>query len=164
MLQIWSVATLPRRFLTSEIFKMKRFSNAIWSFALICTLLLGVSASANTQTRNRREVRDIVRELAAQVDDFQYGLDYELKNNSAGSRASASEINRGLRNLQEKVTAFDKNFIAKRENRDDANEIITAATDVEVSLAAITLNRRLQTDWAELKRTITALSANYGVV
>ena len=143
---------------------MKRFSNALWSFAVISAMLLGVSSSVNAQARNQREVRDLVRELTAQLDDFQYGLDYELKNNSAGTQAKTGDIDRSLRNLQDKVTNFDKNFLAKRENRDDANEIITAATDVEGALATVSLNRRLQTDWADVKKTITSLSANYGVV
>ena len=157
--QLW-----PDAFYKSEIFKMKRFSNAFWSFAVIGVVLLGVSASADAQARNQREVRDLVRTLTAQVDDFQYGLDYELKNNSAGTRANTGDINRSLRNLQDKITHFDENFLARRENRDDANEIITSANDVEASLVTITLNRRLQADWADVKKTITALSANYGVV
>ena len=143
---------------------MKRFSNAFLSFAAIFAVSLGFAVSADAQTRNQREVRDLVRSLTAQVDDFQYGLEYELKNNSAGSRSNASEVNNGLRQLQDAVTAFDDNFQSKRENRNDVNDIIAAASVVERSLGSISVNRRLETDWQDLKKNITSLAANYGVV
>ena len=44
------------------------------------------------------------------MDDFQYGLDYDLKNNSAGSRVNAADVNRSLRNLQDKVSEFREKF------------------------------------------------------
>ena len=126
-------------------------------------LLTGAAATADAQARNERQVRELVRTLTAQVDDFQYGLDYELKNNSAGGRVNSADVNSSLRNLQDKVAALDENFVARRENRNDVQEIVTAAKDVEGSLATVNLNRRLQNDWADLKKTIDSLGANYGV-
>jgi len=143
---------------------MKRFSNALLSFAAIFAVSLGLAFSADAQTRNQREVRDLLRSLSAQVDDFQYGLEYELKNNSAGSRSNANELNNGLRQLQDAVTAFDENFQAKRENRNDVNDIVAAASVVERSLGSISVNRRLETDWQDVKKNITSLAANYGLV
>jgi hypothetical protein len=143
---------------------MKPFSNALLSFAAIFAVSLGLAFSADAQTRNQREVRDLVRSLTAQVDDFQYGLEYELKNNSAGSRSNTNELNNGLRQLQDAVNAFDDNFQAKRENRNDVNDIVAAASVVERSLGSISVNRRLETDWQDVKKNITSLAANYGVV
>ena len=142
---------------------MKRFSNAFLSFAAIFAVLFG-AISADAQTPNQRQVRDLVRSLTAQVDDFQYALEYELRNNAAGSRANAADLNSNMRRLQDAVTAFDDNFRARRENRNDVNDIVAAATDVQGSLATISLNRRLQTDWDDVKKNISSLGANYGVV
>ena len=142
---------------------MKRFRYALFTLASVGLFLMGSAASADAQNRNERQVRELVRTLNAQVDDFQYGLDYELKNNSAGGRVNSGDVNRSLRNLQDKVSAFDDNFIAKRENRDDVDEIVSAARDVEGALATINLNRRLQNDWADVKRSIDSLGSNYGV-
>ncbi len=144
--------------------EMKRFSNAFLSFAALFAVSLGFAFSADAQTRNQREVRDLVRSLTAQVDDFQYGLEYELKNNSAGSRSNANELNNGLRQLQDAVSAFDDNFQGKRENRNDVQDIVAAASVVERSFGSITVNRRLETDWQDVKKNITSLAANYGVV
>lgn len=143
---------------------MKRFSNALLSFAAIFAVSLGFAASGDAQTRNQRQVRDLIRSLNAQVDDFQYGLEYELRNNSAGSRTNANELNNGLRQLQDAVTAFDENFQARRENRNDINDIVAAASVVERALGSITVNRRLEADWQDVKKNITSLGANYGVV
>src|SRR5688572_19012214 len=129
---------------------MKRFSNALSSFAALFAVSLGLAVSADAQTRNQREVRDLVRSLSAQVDDFQYGLEYELRNNSAGSRTTANQLNSNLRRLQDAVAAFDDNFQSKRENRNDVNDIVAAASNVESSLGSINLNRRLETDWADV--------------
>jgi hypothetical protein len=148
--------------LSGEI-EMKRFSNAVLSFAALFALLFG-AASAEAQTPNQRQVRDLVRSLTAQVDDFQYALEYEMRNNSAGSRSNAADLNSSMRRLQDAVTAFDDNFRARRENRNDINDIVAAATDVEGALASISLNRRLQTDWDDVKKNISSLGANYGVV
>ncbi len=144
--------------------EMKSFSNALLSFAALFAVTLGLTFAADAQTKNQREVRDLIRSLTAQVDDFQYGLEYEIRNNSAGSRTAANELNSGLRRLQDAVVAFDDNFQGRRENRNDVNDVIAAASGVERSLRSITLNRRLETDWNDVKRNITSLAANYGVV
>ncbi len=140
---------------------MRRLINAFASFAAIGLMVFGVAADADAQRRNDREVRDIVRSLNSQIDDFQYGLEYELKNNS-GSRQTGG-VSRSLQNLQEKVNAFDENFTQRRENRDDINEIVVAAQDVDAFLQQNPQNRRLETDWADVKKSIDSLAANYSV-
>ena len=144
---------------------MKRLRNALFAIAGLSLVFAGAAASADAQnSRNERQVTLLVRTLVAQVDDFQYGLNYELKNNPpAGARVNAADVNRSLRNLQEKVSAFDENFAQKRENRDDVGFIITAAKDVDGALATIPLNQRLHGDWADLKKSIDSLAAGYGV-
>lgn len=162
MLQNQSRPFCASLFFDSEIRKMKRFRNSVWSIAAIVMVLAGIAVNADAQTRNERQVRDLIRSLNSQVDDFQYGLEYELKNNSGG-RANSTDVNRSLRDLQDKVRAFDDNFMAKRENRDDVNEMVDAAKDVEGALSSLNINRRLQTDWTDVKKTISDLAANYGV-
>lgn len=141
---------------------MKLFRSAVLSFGVLSLIFLGMAANSNAQARNERQVRDLIRSLNSQVDDFKYGLEYDLKNNTAG-RVNTADVTRSLRELQDRVSAFDDNFVAKRENRDDVNEIVDAAKDVEGSLRTLTLNRRLENDWTDLKKTISDLAANYGV-
>ncbi|NOT46248.1 MAG: hypothetical protein HOP17_00665 [Acidobacteria bacterium] len=140
---------------------MKRFSNALWSFAVFGLILFGITATADAQRRTEREVRDAVRTLNSQVDDLQYAIDFEIKNN--GGADSFEDAEAGLRNLKDKLSTFEKNVTAKRENRDDVNEIITAAKEVDRAVSLSNANRSVQGDWADIKRSIESLSAKYGV-
>lgn len=144
---------------------MKRFRNALFAIVGLSLTFAGAAASADAQDSAKdRQVSLLVRTLVAQVDDFQYGLNYELKNNPpAGAPVNAADVNRSLRNLQAKVSAFDENFARKRDNRDDVGFIITAARDVDAALATIQLDQRLQNDWAELKRSVDSLAVHYGI-
>jgi hypothetical protein len=144
---------------------MKRFRNALFAIVGLSLTFAGAAASADAQTSAKdRQVSLLVRTLVAQVDDFQYGLNYELKNNpAAGASVNAGDVNRALRNLQAKVSEFDENFARKRDNRDDVGFIITAARDVDGALATIQLDQRLQNDWAEVKKSVDSLAVHYGI-
>ena len=144
---------------------MKRFRNALFAIVGLSLTFAGAAASADAQDSAKdRQVSLLVRTLVAQVDDFQYGLNYELKNNPpAGAPVNAGDVNRTLRNLQAKVSEFDENFARKRDNRDDVGFIITAARDVDGALATIQLDQRLQNDWAEVKKSVDSLAVHYGI-
>lgn len=133
----------------------------LYSFAVLALAVFGLAPAAEAQQRSIREVRDSVRTLSSQIDDLQYNVDFEIKNN--GGSASLQDADTGLRNLKEKVDAFDRNVTARRENRDDINEIITAAKDVDIALRAASVSRAIEGDWAGVKRSIETLALKYGV-
>ena len=140
---------------------MKRLSNAFLTVAVLAAVFLGFNASADAQRRTEREVRDAVRTLNSQIDDLKYDLEFEAKNNGGGR--VLEDASRSLDNLKDKVGAFDQNAAQRRENRDDVTEIVTAAKDVDGALRTASLNRSLQNNWAELKRSIDSLGIKYGV-
>ncbi len=140
---------------------MKRFSNALFSVAVLSAVLFGLSATADAQRRTEREVRDAVRTLNSQIDDLKYDLEFQARNNAGGQ--ILQDATRGLENLKVKVAAFDDNVTKRRENRDDINEIVTAAKDVEGALRGASVNRSIRDNWAEAKRTIDSLATKYGV-
>jgi hypothetical protein len=140
---------------------MKRFYNALLSVAVFSTVLFGFTAGAEAQRRSEREVRDAVRTLNSQIDDLQYDLEFEAKNN-AGGRV-LQDATRSLDNLKDKVAAFDENVTQRRENRDDINEIVAAAKDLDGALRGASVNRSLRDNWTEIKRTIDSLATKYGV-
>lgn len=140
---------------------MRRFTNALLSFAAFSSIIFGVSATADAQRRTEREVRDAVRTLNSQLDDLRYDLEFEARNNGGGSAVSQAE--RSLGNLKEKVDAFDENVTQRRENRDDINEIVTAAKEVDVALRRASVNRNVENNWSDVKRSIDTLAAKYSV-
>ena len=141
---------------------MKRFGNFFAVIATISFVVLGSAGLAEGQRGNERQIRDLVRTLNAQIDDFQYGLDYQLRSTS-GRTQDVETVHDSIRNLQSKVDDFGENLNNRRENRDDVRGIVTAAKDVDVYLAQNQQNRRIDTNWQNVRTTINSLASNYGV-
>ncbi|HVF31012.1 MAG TPA: hypothetical protein VNA22_08580 [Pyrinomonadaceae bacterium] len=141
---------------------MKRFGNFLVGSAMMVMVLLGTAGLAEAQRRNERQVRDLVRTLNAQIDDFQYGLEHQMRSSSAPGR-DIDDVQDSIRNLQTKVDDFNENLTAQRENRDDVRGIITAAKDVDAFLAQHPQNRRIDTNWQNVRTTINNLASQYGV-
>jgi hypothetical protein len=142
---------------------MKRFGNFFAVMAVISFVVFSTAGLADAQRRNEREIRDLVRSLNAQIDDFQYGLEYQLRNNNSGRTQDVENVRDSIRNLQSKVDDLDENLANRRDNRDDIREIITAAKDVDAYLAQNPQNRRIDTNWQSVRTTINSLASNYGV-
>jgi hypothetical protein len=125
-------------------------------------LLASGASLASAQSRSEKQVRDLIRSINSQVDDFQYKLDYQLTSSSADRRV-ADDARMGISNLQDKMSDFQQNFDRKRENRSDVNDVVTAAKDVEGFLRANPQNRSIDDSWNRIKELINQLAANYGV-
>jgi len=125
-------------------------------------LVAGIAGPAMAQQRNERQVRDIVRNLSSQIDSFEYTLEDDMRRSSASSQ-DIDDVMQSLDDLQQSVTAFDDNFNARRENREDVNSIVTAALDVEGYFRRQMPNQRVAQDWNAIKTNIDRLAGNYGV-
>lgn len=141
---------------------MKRLGNFYIVIALISFVLLATAGSADAQRRNERQIRDLVRTLNAQVDDFQYGLDYQLRNTSSPVE-DVENVHDSIRALQTKIDDLEERLNNRSDNRDDVREIIWAAKEVDTFLVQNPQNRRIQTGWQGIRTTIKSLAANYGV-
>jgi len=131
-------------------------------FAALTAVVLLCTSVAQAQNRNERQVRDLIRSINSQVDDFRFKLDYQLESSSAGRRV-IDEARMSIGNLEDKMAAFQDNFDRRRENRSDINEIITAARDVEGFLSGNRQNRSIETSWSRIKDLISQLAGNYAV-
>jgi len=141
---------------------MKRLSNLLTAVSAIALIVMGTVGIADAQRRNERQIRDLVRTLNAQVDDFQYGLDNHLRSSSART-PDVETVHDTIRNLQSKVDEFEENLNNRRENRDDMRGIIDAAKEVDAFLTGNPQNRRIDTNWQSVRTTINSLASNYGV-
>jgi hypothetical protein len=141
---------------------MKRFRVLLSVYTFLAAVVFGFAGTADAQRRNEREVRDLVRSLNAKVDDFRFGIDYQLKSSSA-DRQEIADLKSSLGELQAKVDSFDQNLRARRENRDDVNDIINAARYVDSFLRSNRQNQRVESDWQGVRDLIGRLAANYGV-
>lgn len=142
---------------------MHRLLNIVSVYAAVALVLVGSATPADAQQRNERQIRDIVRSLNSRVDDFQYSLDGELRGGSV-SRQDADDLRRSVRNLQDKVNAFDDNLAQRRENRDDVASIVAAARDVDVFFRrGSRVSGTMETDWNGVRGLVDRLASNYGV-
>ena len=160
MLQIAGSISLSNS-LQAGVNPMKRFANLFMAATAMIFVLIG-AAEADAQRRNERQVRDLVRTLNAQIDDFQYGLDHHFRSSSV-PRQDVESVHENIRNLQTAVDDFDESLANRRENRDDIRAIVNAAKEVDTFLARNPQNRRIDTNWQGVRTTINSLAANYGV-
>jgi hypothetical protein len=132
-------------------------------YTVICLgiAMIGLSSQVDAQRRNERQIRDQIRNLSSQIDNFQYSIENELRSTSAGRQMD--EASDAVRNLQEKVNAFEDNFNQRRENRDDVNAIVDAARDIDAFLRREPQNQRISSDWNAVRVQIERLASNYGV-
>jgi len=140
---------------------MKPRIKQLAAVATVLFLIFGTAGLAEAQRRNERQIRDLVRSLNAQIDDFQYGLNYQLLSTSSQGGEDASK---SIRNLQTKVDDLDENLNNRKDNRDDIHAIIQAAKDVDVFMANNPQNQKIDSSWSAVRTTINSLASNYGVV
>src|SRR6187402_2430559 len=108
---------------------MKAPFKQLAAVAAVLFLIFGTAGLADAQRRNERQIRDLVRSLNAQIDDFQYGLNSHLLSTSSPGDDDAAK---NIRTLQMKVDDLNENLNNRKDNRDDIHAIIQAAKDVDV--------------------------------
>ena len=143
--------------------EMRRIWNILSISFVIGIVFFALSDQANAQRRSERETRDTVRSLNSKIDDFAYGLNYQLQSSSADQQ-EAGDAARDIRDLQDKVRAFQSNLDLHRENRDDVSEIIFSAKNIDGFLVSNPQNGQIRNDWQSVKSLIDRLAAGYNIV
>ena len=140
---------------------MSRFRNVFSAYLAVGLLIFGIAGQTNAQgRRSEREIRDIVRSLRSKIDDFQYNLNYQLRNNSADN-GDIVQVERNLRVLNDRVNSFENNLDLRRENATDISRIRNAAANIDNYLKMNQQNRRIENDWADIGKLLDRLAAVY---
>lgn len=141
---------------------MKRAKYLITVFGFMAALLLGTAGITVAQTRNDREIRDALRSMTSKLDDFESNLRYQMQSSSANRRNLDDAASR-IRATRDAVRRFQDNYDRRRANRNDVNDIVTAAKRVEDFMQMYPQNRRVEDDWHAVRTQIDRLGKNYGV-
>ena len=123
-------------------------------------LFLGFAAEASAQTRNERNVRDIVRSLYSKIDDLKFTIENEFSRNSV-SREEEIEVNDGLRELEKSLSQFDSKFQRRRENTDDVTNVLAAAKVINNLLSGKRFGIPLDREWTGARGLLERLASNY---
>jgi hypothetical protein len=136
--------------------------SAILTFGLIFFASLAQVSAQRTQV-NEREVRNILRQLTVKLDDFQYNLDYELRQNSAANQTDEEDLRNSLDELQTGVNNFQNKFTRRRDSQTDVSQLLSSAETVTDNLSRLRISQKLQRDWTSTRQLLDQLANNYGV-
>ena len=141
---------------------MRIVKNALSLSLVVLSLVLASASFADAQRRNEKDVRDTLRSLNSNLDNFEYDLRYQMQSSSANNTV-INDVSDDIRNLKDDISQFQRNFDQKRENRDDVDQIIGSARPIDDFMRSSGQNRRVTDDWLAVKKQIERLGANYGV-
>jgi hypothetical protein len=140
---------------------MNRFRNTFPVYLIIGLAIFVSAFEIHAQgARNERAVRDIVRSLNSKIDDFRYTLDNEFGRNSV-SRDDENEFNNDLRNFEASLKQFEDKFEQRRENADDAMNVLSAAKIINESLNGKRFGVTVDRDWTSIRGLLERLASNY---
>ncbi len=141
---------------------MRIVKNAFSLSLVVFSLVLASASFVDAQKRNEKDVRDSLRSLSSNLDNFEYDLRYQMQSSSANS-GQVSGVSDDVRNLKDDISQFQGNFDQRRENRNDVDQIINSARRIDDFVKTSGLNRRVTDDWLAVKKQIERLGNNYGV-
>ncbi len=141
---------------------MNRFRNSFTAIAMFAAFIFGTAAVVDAQKRNDRDVRDAVRSLNSNLDNFESNLRYQMQSSSANT-AGVTNISDSIRTMRDNVAQFQDNFDRKRENGNDVRAIVDAARPINDFLRVNPQGRGVENDWTSVQKQIDRLAANYGV-
>jgi hypothetical protein len=141
---------------------MKRFFNRLSIVAFVGIYGLGLVADVSAQRPNAREVRDLVRSLNAKVEDLGYNLTYQMRSSSQ-SRQTVEDARTGIDELTNAIKTFENNLSQRRENRNDIQDIVSAAQNLNSMVLDTGQNRVIENGWNDVRNLIDRLAGNYGV-
>ena len=141
---------------------MKKAVSRFTAVIAAIVVAAGLVGSVSAQQRNEKQVRDLVRSLNSQVDNFQFTVEDDMQRNSAGQQ-DIDDMSMSVSTLQAQLSNFEDNLTQRRENRDDINSIIAAAQDIEGIFRRTQPNPKVTQQWSDIKNSIGRLAGNYGV-
>lgn len=141
---------------------MRSVKNTFSLSIVVLSLVLASVGLADAQKRNEKEVRDSIRSLNTNIDNFEYDLRYQMQSSSSNN-GQVSDISEDIRTLKDDVSQFQKNLDQRRENQDDVNQIVSSARPIDQFMRSNGQNGRVEDNWNSVKKQIERLGSNYGV-
>lgn len=139
------------------------FSIGLLFFGAFAPQPFSAQTTRSNSTVNEREVRDVLRRLSTNLDDFQYGLDYEMRQRNTASRDDEENLRNSLDDLQTAVGSFQNKFTRRRDSQNDVSNILSIARNVNGNLSRVGLSQKLRRDWETTRALFEQLAINYNL-
>lgn len=121
--------------------------------------------NTNNGRYDQRHLRDSIHRLDRLAKDFEKALDRELDRSHEDGTRHEDRLNREARDFRNAVSNLKSQFGNGRDmNRsvDDAQRVMREANRTEQVARHHFGNRRLASDWAQIRRELQAISSAYG--
>ncbi|HMT06448.1 MAG TPA: hypothetical protein PKA82_00485 [Pyrinomonadaceae bacterium] len=137
-------------------------NNARSFFASLMVLATVFTVGISAQSRNERDVRDALRALTTNLENFEYDLRYQLQSTSSSGN-DVQQAQDDIRALRDNIRQFQDNFERRRENRSDVDAIISSARTIHDNVLKMNSNRRVSDGWSNVRKQIERIASNYNV-
>lgn len=133
---------------------------------LIALAMMMLNTTVNTFAQRPRSwyrgnVREIIRQLESDTDEFKSSLDSALDRSSINGSRAEDEINEYVKQFEE---ATDR-LKARSEDREyapnAAREVLTRGRSINVFMRTHRLGGRAESDWAKVRNGLNRLSNAY---
>jgi len=136
--------------------------NARSLFASLIVLATVFTVGVSAQNRNERDVRDALRSLTTNLDNFEYDLRYQMQSSSSNS-GDIQNAQDDIRDLKDDIRQFQDNFERRRENRTDVENIVSSARNINDMVISGGMNRQITDGWDKVRRQIERIASNYQI-
>jgi hypothetical protein len=129
--------------------------------------LTGMSLMAQTQRRayrvNERQVRALLTRLENRTDVFKQSVDNALDRSRYDGTRREDSLNQFVSDFENATNRLRDNFNNRVDTKQDAENVLYRATDIENFLRRTRLRTRVESDWALLRPDLTELARLYNV-
>jgi hypothetical protein len=136
------------------------------TFLLIAVAMLLLSTTFSTVAQRPRpwyrgNVREIIRQLETDTDDFKSSLDAALDRSTLNGTRTEDEINEYVKQFEEATDRLRDRAEDRERAPNAAREVLTRGRSINVFMRNNRLGSRAETDWAKVRNDLNRLSNAY---
>ena len=136
------------------------------TFLLVAAAMILMNTTVNTLAQRQRvwyrgNVREIIRQLETDTDDFKSSLDSALDHSTLNGTRAEDEINEYVKRFEEATDRLRDRSEDREYAPNAAREVLTRGRSINVFMRTHRLGGRAESDWAKVRNDLNRLSNAY---
>lgn len=133
---------------------------------LIATAMMLLNTNVNTLAQRQRSwyrgnVREIIRQLESDTDEFKSSLDSALDRSSINGTRAEDEINEYVKQFEQATDRLKERSEDREYAPNAAREVLTRGRSINVFMRTHRLGGRAESDWVKVRNGLNRLSNAY---
>ena len=133
---------------------------------LIASAMMLLNTTVNSLAQRPRpwyrgNVREIIRQLETDTDDFKSSLDSALDHSTLNGTRAEDEINEYVKHFEEATDRLKSRSEDREYAPNAAREVLTRGRSINVFMRTHRLGGRAESDWAKVRNDLNRLSNAY---